>query len=183
MTTPAVGDALTRPTDVVRPMADSIVVETEGGIDFRPEFASFADRFLGLVLDLVVINLATLPGLLLIVAGGVAVGILWYVAVFVGMTVWYARAVAANGQWIGNRFMKTKVVDARNGRTVPAGSAALRFVVRMVFSPILLVGFLMALGNHERRTLHDQLGGTVVTRPPRAVWSIENDEYMAPPAP
>lgn len=103
------------------------------------------------------------------------VGILLMAVGFVGATVLYARGVAANAQGIGNRVMNTAVVDARNGRTIGVGEAALRFAVRWFVSSILLFGFLMAFGNSQRRTLHDNIAGTVVTRPPRAVWSIDDE--------
>lgn len=180
METPVVGDALTKPTDVTRPeRAAAARIETEGGIDFRPEFASFGARFVGLLIDGAVLAVSMVPGIALIVTGStglVVLGVALLVAAFIGVTILYARSVAATGQWLGNRAMSTKIVDARNGRLVPASSAAARFVVRMLISPILLIGFLMALGNPERRTFHDQFAGTVVTRPPRATWSIDDGD-------
>ncbi len=41
---------------------------------------------------------------------------------------------------------------------------------------ILFFGFLMALGNSQRRTFHDNIAGTVVIRPTRASWSIDDEE-------
>jgi hypothetical protein len=38
----------------------------------------------------------------------------------------------------------------------------------------------VAFFNGQRRTFHDKMAGTVVTRPPRASWSID-DEATAPP--
>ena len=38
-----------------------------------------------------------------------------------------------------------------------------------------MIGFLVALGNSQRRTFHDNIAGTVVTRPPRATWSIDDE--------
>ena len=94
---------------------------------------------------------------------------------FVAATVVYARAVARSGQSIGNRAASSKVVDARNGQLVDTGAAATRHVLRFLISPILFLGCLMAFTNSERRTFHDQFAGTIVTRPPRASWSIDDD--------
>ena len=33
----------------------------------------------------------------------------------------------------------------------------------------------MALGNSQRRTFHDNIAGTVVIRPTRASWSIDDE--------
>ena len=89
-----------------------------------------------------------------------------------------ARCVAAEANPFGNRLTNTHVVDARNGHFISAGDAGTRYVLRMLISMILFIGFLVALGNSQRRTFHDNVAGTVVIRPPRASWSI--DDEMAP---
>jgi uncharacterized RDD family membrane protein YckC len=45
----------------------------------------------------------------------------------------------------------------------------------MLISMVLFIGFLMALGSSQRRTLHDNIAGTVVIRPARATWSIDEE--------
>ncbi|MGB0113020.1 MAG: RDD family protein, partial [Ilumatobacteraceae bacterium] len=176
---PRVGDALTKPTDVERPeRAVAATVESEGGIDFDPEFASFGSRFLGLMIDTAVLVAAMLPGIVILVVGSgplVLLGVALMIAAFCVITVLYARSVAATGQWIGNRMAATKVVDARNGHMIPVGSAGLRFVIRTLVSPILLIGFLVAFASSDRRTFHDNFAGSVVTRPPRERWSIDDE--------
>lgn len=180
---PTVGTALTRPTDVERPeRATAAVIESEGGIDFDPEFASYGARAVGLIVDALVLGLIQLPAFVLLVAGSgfvVVLGVVLALAGFAAATALYARDVSRTGQSIGNRVAGTRVVDARNGKVVPAATAATRYVVRMVISPILFLGFLVAFTNSSRRTFHDQFAGTVVTRPPRATWSID-DEPTAP---
>jgi len=178
-TAPAVGAALTTPTDVERPdKAEAVHIESEGGIDFDPELASYGTRFGGLLIDVAITMLCMLPGIAVAATGSTAlviVGILLMTVGFVAATILYARAVADTGQWIGNRVTGTKVVDARNGRAITVGEAALRFTLRMLVSSIFFIGFLMALGNSQRRTFHDNVAGTVVTRPPRATWSIDDE--------
>jgi uncharacterized RDD family membrane protein YckC len=176
---PTVGAPLTKPTDVERPQRTEVAkIESEGGIDFDPELASYGARFVGLVIDNVVVSLFLLPGIALIAVGSTALIMLGILAMIVGFgaaTVLYARAVSSSGQWIGNRITTTSVVDARNGRMVTGGEAGLRFLVRSLVSSILAIGFLVALGNSQRRTFHDNIAGTVVTRPPRATWSIDDE--------
>jgi uncharacterized RDD family membrane protein YckC len=177
---PVVGAPLTKPTDVERPERAAVAhIETEGGIDFDPELASFGERLGGLLIDGLVVLLCILPGLILVGTGSTPLAIAGVALMAVGFgaaTVLYARAVSSSGQWIGNRVTGTKVVDARNGRLVPAGEAGLRFFLRWFVSTIFLIGFLMALGNSQRRTFHDNVAGTVVTRPPRASWSIGDED-------
>ena len=176
---PSVGAPLTKPTDVERPArAAAVTIESEGGIDFDPDLASYGARFLGLVVDNVIVLLCMLPGIALVVAGStpsIIVGLLLMLAGFSLATMLYARAVSRTGQWFGNRVTNTKVVDVRNGRTVTAGEAGLRFVIRYFVSSILYIGFLIALFNSQRQTFHDTVAGTVVTRPPRATWSIDDE--------
>ena len=70
--------------------------------------------------------------------------------------------------------------DARNGRMIGTGEAGLRYALRFLVSIIFFIGFLIALGDPQRRTFHDKIAGTVVTRPARESWSID-DEVAAPP--
>jgi uncharacterized RDD family membrane protein YckC len=176
---PTVGAPLTKPTDVERPAPTATVtIESEGGIDFDPVLASFGARFGGLVIDSVIVLLCMLPGIVLVVAGSttlIIVGLLLMLAGFGVATTLSARAVSRTGQWVGNRVTNTKVVDVRNGRMVASGEAGLRFVIRYFVSSILLIGFLIAPFNSQRRTFHDMVAGTVVTRPPRATWSIDDE--------
>jgi len=176
---PEVGAALTKPTDVQRPERVEVArIESEGGVDFDPAMASYGARFGGLLIDTVVTTLFMLPGIALVVIGStplVVVGLLAMVVGFSAATAMYARAVSSSGQWIGNRVTSTTVVDARNGRMITAPEAGLRFVLRSFVSSIFLIGFLVALGNSQRRTFHDNFAGTVITRPPRATWSIEDE--------
>ena len=176
---PTVGAPLTKPTDVERPArAAAVTIESEGGIDFDPVLASYGARFGGLVVDSVIVLVCMLPGTVLVVAGStplIIVGVLLMLAGFGVATTLYARAVSRTGQWIGNRVTNTKVVDIRNGRSVTSGEAGLRFVIRYFVSSILYIGFLIAPFNSQRQTFHDMVAGTVVTRPPRATWSIDDE--------
>ena len=176
---PLVDAPLTKPTEAQRPQRpNDRQIESDGGIDFDPELASYGARLGGLIIDCVITVLFMLPGIALVAAGSTATVILGLMAMaigFLGATALYARGVAATGQGVGNRITGTKVVDARNGRAITTSEAALRFTIRWFVSFIFLFGFLMALGNSQRRTFHDNVAGTVVTRPPRATWSIDDE--------
>ncbi len=181
---PAIGAALTKPTDVTRPeRAAAAVIESAGGLDFDPVFASFGARAIGLLVDLVILMVLLVPGIALIVAGStplILLGLVLIVAGFAVGTVLYARAITSTGQSVGNRVAGTKVVDARNGRPVESGEAGLRYVLRFAVSIIFFIGFLVAFADPQRRTFHDKIAGTVVTRPARESWSID-DEVTTPP--
>lgn len=159
------------------------MIESAGGIEFEPVFASFGARAGGLAIDALVLMLLTLPGGIALASGSgglIALGSLLVVAGFALGTILYARAVSSTGQSVGNRAAGTRVVDARNGSLVPAGVAGLRYVIRFLVSPIFFFGFVMAFFNTQRRTFHDNVAGTVVTRPPRATWSIDDENDVSP---
>lgn len=177
------GSALTAPTDVSRPTRPETVAVAETAVRFDPIFASFGQRAIGLVVDWLVLDLFLLPGIVLAATGsaaGIVLGVVAMAVGFVAATVVNTRAVSRTGQTIGNRVASSTVVDARNGNLVDSGAAATRYVLRFLISPILFLGFLVAFTNPERRTFHDKFAGTIVTRPPRASWSID-DETATPP--
>ena len=163
--------------------AGAALLESEGGIDFDPVFASFGARAVGLSVDLVILTLLLVPGIAFVLAGStplVLIGLVLMVAGFGAGTVLYTRAIVSTGQSVGNRVAGTKVVDARNGRPVESGEAGLRYVLRFAVSIFFFIGFLVAFADPQRRTFHDKIAGTVVTRPARQSWSID-DEVGGPP--
>ena len=150
------------------------------GLKFDPTFASFGERAVSAIVDTVVVTLAVLPGLVIASIGdGVTVALLGLAVALIGflaVVVLGARALAANGKWIGNRVAGTTVVDAINGSYIDQGRGALRMFGRHIVSPILLFGYLMALADRQRRTFHDRLAGTVVTRRAPETWSADDEE-------
>jgi uncharacterized RDD family membrane protein YckC len=181
---PELGASLTKPTDVSRPArVEAAVIDSEGGIDFDPSLAGFGQRAIGLLVDLVILCLWMVPGIALILTGSTAfvlLGLGLMAAGFLAATAIYARAVSARGKSLGNRVAGTTVVDARNGRMIGTGEAGLRYAIRFLVSIVFFIGFFIAFGDSQRRTFHDKVAGTVVIRPPRATWSID-DEISGPP--
>lgn len=173
---PGAGAKLTGPGDLERPSAASqIVIESEGGIDFDPTFASFSKRALELIVDTLVLGLALLPGLVI----AAVASSLWFLGLlisligFVLFVVFAARSIADSGQWIGNRVADTRIVDGINGANIDVGRAALRVVVRYLISTIFFFGFLIAFADGQRRTFHDRLSQTVVVGREREVWTAD----------
>jgi len=180
-TTPTreVGDELTDPRDLTRPSsASDIVIEVGKGLEFDPAFASFGQRAVGAIVDTIVVSVAALPGFVLMAVGdSLVTALLGIVVSLVGLLVVVvlgARALATSGKWIGNRVAGTTVVDGINGSFVDQGRAGLRMLGRHVISPILLFGYLIAFADPQRRTFHDRLVGTVVTRRQRETWSADD---------
>ena len=174
---PGVGEALTDPRDLERPQsAAQIVIEAEGGLDFDPSFASFGKRAVELIVDVLVLSVALLPGLLLAVLGNgllPVVGLLVALAGFGVFVVLTARSISRTGRSVGNRVADTRVVDGITGKHIDMGRAVLRTLVRHVFSTILMLGFVVAFFDGQRRTFHDLLARTVVVGREREVWTAD----------
>ncbi len=153
-------------------------MEVGSGVGFDPTFATFGQRAAGAIIDTVVVNLAVLPGFVLLrltdSVGFVLLALLLMVGGFTAVVVLAARSIASSGKWIGNRITGTTVVDGINGSFVDAGRAGLRTIGRHVLSPILLLGYLVAFVDGQRRTFHDRLAGTVVIRRSREVWNADD---------
>ena len=175
---PQRGAALTDPRDLERPStASDIVIEAEGGLEFDPSFASFGTRALELVVDVIVLSLAMLPGVLLAALGGGSMWIIGLLVAGLGFVVYVlltGRSIARSGRSVGNRVANTRVVDGITGKQIDMGRALLRTVVRHVFSPILMLGFIVAFFDSQRRTFHDLLARTVVVGREREVWTADS---------
>ena len=101
-------------------------------------------------------------------------GVLVLLAGFAAATWSYTTSIARTGQWVGNRIMSTTVVRVSSGAFLDRPHAMTRFLARALISPILAAGFIMAMTNTSRRSFHDQLAESIVTRPTRATWSIDD---------
>ena len=175
---PDLGVKLTDPRDAERPSSlGQVVIESTGAIDFSPEFASFSTRLAGFLVDSAVTLVAIVPGLLIVLLGSGALrfsGILIAIVGLLFVARWYGSAVSTSGQWLGNRVTGTKVVEVSSGRLLDSSHATSRFLVRAVISPVFLFGFILAFTNSQRRAFHDEFAGSIVTRPTRASWSVDD---------
>ncbi len=173
---PTVGERLTDPRDLERPStASQIVIESDGGLDFDPSFASFGSRALELIVDTAVLGLALLPGMAIAAFAGSlwVVGLLVALVGFAAFVTLTARSIASSAQSIGNRIAGTRTVDGINGANIDVGRAALRVAVRFLISTILMIGFIVAFFDGQRRTFHDRLARTVVVGREREVWTVD----------
>ncbi|MFT4618221.1 MAG: putative RDD family membrane protein YckC [Minisyncoccia bacterium] len=155
-----------------------MTIESSGAINFNPEFASIATRFAGFLIDSVATVAALAPGIAILAVGSGALRFSGILITMVGLLLvarWYSSSVSTSGQWIGNRVTNTKVVDVTSGDLLDRGRAASRFLVRALISPVLLLGFIFAFTNSQRRSFHDQFAGSIVTRPTRESWSVHDD--------
>lgn len=86
-------------------------------------------------------------------------------AFFASVPLYYILLSAWKGQTLGKMAVHIKVVG-RDGSPISLGQAFVRWLGYLASALPLGIGFLMALVNDERRTLHDLLAGTVVVELP-----------------
>lgn len=131
--------------------------------------APLAARFVGAVIDLVVIAFIASPFAAIIeltsgewvdprVAGSMA-GILITV-----MLLYMVVSTGLTGRTVGMWMMSLRVVDVRTAMVPQTGQSIRRAVAYVVSLAALGLGFLYALFDAEGRAAHDHLSGTMVVR-------------------
>lgn len=176
------------------------------GVPVRFEVASLGSRFGAQLLDLVLTAAAaiSLVALLAIteVADGSAIELIgWLLFLFVRAPYYVATELAWNGQTLGKRAARLRVV-AVDGRTLRPWSVAVRNIMKEleVFVPgtalfmspwlgpvgalvlVAWIALLLAfpLTNRRRQRLGDMIAGTCVIRQPRAVLMPDLGAGAAP---
>lgn len=77
----------------------------------------------------------------------------------------YFIAFWMSGATIGQRLLRLRVVDVRNGARISLGKAALRFAGYLVSGIFFNLGFMWAGWDPEKQGWHDKIAGTFVVRP------------------
>jgi uncharacterized RDD family membrane protein YckC len=138
----------------------------------REFYGGFGARFAAFLIDGAVVAvgvtvISVIMMLFFIFGGGKNVLALWaFIVVFAAvLTMIYRVALESSGLkgTVGKRVMGLIMVD-RRGRKVSLLRATWRFVVEVFSTVLLLIGYLVALTNSRRQTLHDLAAGTLVIR-------------------
>ncbi|HYX29684.1 MAG TPA: RDD family protein [Pyrinomonadaceae bacterium] len=137
--------------------------------DTRGDLPGLSRRFLGGVLDLILIALMISPAIaavyytggnwkdpsVLELLGGITVA-----TIFAYMTL----SVALTGRTLAMRMLSLKTIDLRTG-LIPTGGQAIKRALGFVFSLALLgLGQAYALIDRDKRTVYDRLSDTIVVR-------------------
>ena len=122
----------------------------------RVEYAGFWIRFLAIIID----------GVILGIVGGILSRLMTttaYTAIswLVGAAYYVIFWVYWQGQTPGKRILNLRVVRA-DGAPVDWATAIIRYIGYIVSGFILLIGFIMAAFDDEKRALHDRLANTRV---------------------
>lgn len=97
----------------------------------------------------------------------------WLFVTLFTAPLYFATLISLNGQTIGKYIMGVRVVRV-DGRRMTFWRGVLRWVGYFLSALPLGLGFLMALVDDQRRTLHDRLAGTVVVY----AWRARRNEVL-----
>jgi uncharacterized RDD family membrane protein YckC len=132
-------------------------------------YAGFGVRFLGSLIDGLILNLAN--SLIVGITDGFGktngelFGMRWttyLISLVVGIAYTAYFLGSPSGQTVGMRVMQIRVVDAETGGRVDYGRCVTRYFVAIVSGLAFLLGYFWMLWDPHRQTWHDRAAGTVV---------------------
>lgn len=121
------------------------------------ELADIGTRFIALVIDGIVLGLI---GALLFGAGRGTGGL---IGLIIGAAYYWYFLTRQDGQTPGKRIMKIRVVKV-DGSPIDDTTAVLRYLGYYISSAIFMLGWLLALVDENRQTLHDKIVSTYVVK-------------------
>jgi uncharacterized RDD family membrane protein YckC len=144
------------------------------GLLAEPPHAGFWVRATALTVDAAIIVIA-FTGLTVALILATGRYLPWYRLMFAIIPAWWIYAVVCTWKWgatLGKRMARLQVARL-NDETLSVGTALARGASELVSAALLGLGFLIAIFDRRRRTLHDRIAGTVVvTASPQAAWKM-----------
>jgi uncharacterized RDD family membrane protein YckC len=133
-------------------------------------YASFGARLAALIVDVIFLNLITVPLHLAIhgteyLTGGAQTG--GFATFFIN---WVLPAIITIGFWLtlaatpGKLLLSIRVVDAQSGERLTFVQGVARYIGYIVSLLPVLIGYFWMLRSPRRQTWHDLLAKTVVIR-------------------
>jgi uncharacterized RDD family membrane protein YckC len=141
----------TAPTPPPAPTVESSASSIVG------EYAGFWRRFVAIVIDAIILSLATGAVVTATFGTGVALGF---------VAPWLYEAVMMSAEWqatVGKRVMSIVVTDV-HGKRMSFGRATGRHFAKYISAFLLGIGFIMAAFTARRQALHDMIAETLVIK-------------------
>jgi uncharacterized RDD family membrane protein YckC len=116
------------------------------------------------------VGASLVDGILLLVAFFVLARLIGGIGILLSIildAVYITMMLARDGQTLGNKAVRTRVVDSRTGGPLTTGKALGRWASQAVLGFISLIGLLdvlWPLWDRQNQTLHDKMASTVVLR-------------------
>jgi uncharacterized RDD family membrane protein YckC len=89
-------------------------------------------------------------------------GIAYVLSILLAATYFVYFEGGPTGQTLGKKAVGIRVIDLRAGGPIGYGRSLLRYVVEVVFSGILFLGYLWMLWDREKQTWQDKAANSVV---------------------
>ena len=131
------------------------------------DFAEPGARLVAYIIDVLIITgvtvLLTIIGVVFLVILPIISVLFWLGALLFGL-VYFPYFWAKDGQTIGNRQMRIRVVRDVDGGPVSMGSAILRLVGYWISGAVFYIGYIWIFVDQRRRGWMDLIAGTVVVK-------------------
>ena len=131
------------------------------------EFAEPGARLVAYIIDVLIITgvtvLLTIIGVVFLAILPIISVLFWLGALLFGL-VYFPYFWAKDGQTIGNRQMRIRVVRDVDGGPVSMGSAILRLVGYWISGAVFYIGYIWIFVDQRRRGWMDLIAGTVVVK-------------------
>jgi len=136
------------------------------------EYASFGSRFLGFLLDGLIIGFITTPLFifytylsLTLSPQAITLGFLLIIAAQLLIThQYFAVPISKKGYTIGRKAAGIMYLDEKTLTYPSKGKVWLRLFGYAISEAILMIGFLTMLGDSKHQALHDKIAGTIVVK-------------------
>ena len=119
--------------------------------------ASFGKRFLAALLDGILVGVV--GGILGAILGGGAAGQALSTAIGLGYYIYFE---GGQGATLGKKALGLRVVSTSGASPIGYGSAAVRYVGRIVSAIPLALGYVGMLWDKDKQTWHDKMASTYV---------------------
>ena len=119
--------------------------------------ASFGKRFLAALLDGIIVGV--IGGILGAILGGGAGG--QAISTAIGLA-YYIYFEGGQGATLGKKALGLKVISTAGASPIGSGSAAVRYVGRIVSAIPLGLGYFWMLWDKDKQTWHDKIATTYV---------------------
>ena len=131
------------------------------------EFAEPGARLVAYIIDVLIITgvtvLLTIIGVVFLAILPIISVLFWLGALLFGLA-YFPYFWAKDGQTIGNRQMRIRVVRDVDGGPVSMGSAILRLVGYWISGAVFYIGYIWIFVDQRRRGWMDLIAGTVVVK-------------------
>ena len=129
----------------------------DGGTLAGVEYASFGRRLGGYLIDFtILLVIAGIPSAILTGVGGSLVSFV--------ISFSYAVLLNANGGTLGMRMLDMRLQNKETGENIGVGMAVVRYVVAIVSSAAIFIGYLWSIWDANKQTWHDKAASSVVVK-------------------